>query len=707
MIFILFFIFTFSIDSSKLDIRGRCFTKSGCFTIFMDYNYRGNYLEICKNVTDLLSEYNFNPQNVLSIKLGHNTKLALYDDKLFKGNHTFILKNITHVNFPTTSIVINPINWDPIQQLVTSIAPTAVALEKKESSTRKFILPAISKTTIPVSNLIIPLPLTTSNTPTNNVKSTILKTKIDFPIFDISEITRPKIIKKESFNAISNPEFAFNDENKRRIGKSISSHQFKWFTNWMLPLKGDSTISFYAQALSDLIIGISSDLKVNDSMYEIVIGADVNTYSYVRAKGNQILTFPGVAIKNAKNVNRYTVKVDENDNKLTVSLFDTPLFDCIDSNFIKNLRYFSFRNGERNIYLFNVKSFPNQRLIQQTNPLIVFHSPGLESFADWKNDWTLPNKGEGSIIFSAQARNDIIVAVSDQKELTDHTYRVVIGAKKNTETIVTKGFSKTEICSTSNRILDTTKPQNYLIMFNHLKKKITIYNQGLLILECIDKDYEESVLWYNFSSLDDQVRFTYIGSLKRESTSKISAPTNNTISVAGGYNITITKPEKSTGTDQLEKYAKELNIASIVFSTKNNSLINWRPDWVLPEKGLGLILFRAEGRSEFHIILSDSMSKSQGNYEIILGDDNNLRSVVKRNGKTVCENPYPIRNIEKLNDFTIKVQHSQNKLTIYQNGLRIFRCIDPQFDKNVKWFTFASGNDLVNYFNIRKGKFRL
>lgn len=92
MIFILFFIFTFSIDSSKLDIRGRCFTKSGCFTIFMDYNYRGNYLEICKNVTDLLSEYNFNPQNVLSIKLGHNTKLALYDDKLFKGNHTFILK---------------------------------------------------------------------------------------------------------------------------------------------------------------------------------------------------------------------------------------------------------------------------------------------------------------------------------------------------------------------------------------------------------------------------------------------------------------------------------------------------------------------------------------------------------------------------------------------------------------------------------------
>ena len=533
------------------------------------------------------------------------------------------------------------------------------------------------------------------------------------------------------YSPIETPKVPFNDENARKIGFEVSSKVFSWSSDKLLPLKGDSTIHFYADAKSDLMVGITSQLN-SKLMYEVVIGADFNTRSYVRrVLDNKIIcSFEGVFINKKKYLNRFSLKIEQYKNIMTLKESDDELFICEDNQFIPSLRYYSMAAGNQAITFFNVHATANIQTFKRPKPVVVYTPSGFGIYDGWKESWSLPSKGEGAIIFSTPNKRDIIVGVSDRTTGdTDIYYEINIGVDNNTRTTITKGHAETEVCSVNHSIKSRNDIVNLLILFHNDLKKIELYIDGILILGCVDKNYLSTVKYYDFTSLEGDLKLYYVGSVKRSRNVKLYY-TENKLYAAGTFNVTKNETNVVTRKNitskkvvlnskgervvtsttsirpilstKVTQSGTNISTESLGFTTSKDVAPKWNPNNILPENGLGAILFTAVGESDIHVILSPKQSLIQPYYNIIIGAYFNTRSIIMRNGKIVCEDNNPVYKINEVNTYTIKVQGDENKITIYQNGIRTFRCIDEQFIKSVRYFTFTSDNP-VDYFNVRIG----
>ena len=467
-------------------------------------------------------------------------------------------------------------------------------------------------------------------------------------------------------------------------------------------------------------------------MYEVVIGADFNTRSYVRrVLDNKIIcSFEGVFINKKKYLNRFSLKIEQYKNIMTLKESDDELFICEDNQFIPSLRYYSMAAGNQAITFFNVHATANIQTFKRPKPVVVYTPSGFGIYDGWKESWSLPSKGEGAIIFSTPNKRDIIVGVSDRTTGdTDIYYEINIGVDNNTRTTITKGHAETEVCSVNHSIKSRNDIVNLLILFHNDLKKIELYIDGILILGCVDKNYLSTVKYYDFTSLEGDLKLYYVGSVKRSRNVKLYY-TENKLYAAGTFNVTKNETNVVTRKNitskkvvlnskgervvtsttsirpilstKVTQSGTNISTESLGFTTSKDVAPKWNPNNILPENGLGAILFTAVGESDIHVILSPKQSLIQPYYNIIIGAYFNTRSIIMRNGKIVCEDNNPVYKINEVNTYTIKVQGDENKITIYQNGIRTFRCIDEQFIKSVRYFTFTSDNP-VDYFNVRSG----
>jgi len=465
-------------------------------------------------------------------------------------------------------------------------------------------------------------------------------------------------------------------------------------------------------------------------MYEVVIGSNDNTSSKVRRNkdGKVICEFPGAIIPNTKMLNRYNIIINENSESIVVKVNGKPLFTCKDDLFIQNLLYYAVTNGSDSpVYYYNIKAFPNE-VVKPFKPAVSFSPVGFEIFNLWKEEWRLPKKAQGSIIFSTKARHDIIVAVSPIKGVHKDMYKIIIGAQGNTVTTIQRGEFGNPFCSSKVGINQSDNVNNFLIIVNKRRNKIAIFDNGIMTLTCHipTAEFSSDVLYYSFSSLDNKITYYYIGSVDPQIITEARKEIRYDI-VRGKYNITTfpsdkkiimkdVKVERETKsgvvstqvtrpvlTKRVDLNGKIVESNTVGFSVKN-SVLDWKNEWSLPENGLGSIIFSASGSSKIHVILSEGKSLIYPSYEFILGDQNNELSLIQKNGKTLCKQNGAIKNINKVNNYRISVNSLNYKFSVYQNSVRLFECYDFNFLKSVKWFTFIGDNKEVNYFNVRSAE---
>jgi hypothetical protein len=116
-----------------------------------------------------------------------------------------------------------------------------------------------------------------------------------------------------------------------------------WRPNWNIAEKGVRTIKFDAQANNDIHVSFSNSLGTTVPMYEIVIGGWGNTKSVVRrqSQGSELCSVNrGLHSPNTRS--SFTFTLDDIQGRIIVTENDNVILNCLDPNFIQNLKYYDF-----------------------------------------------------------------------------------------------------------------------------------------------------------------------------------------------------------------------------------------------------------------------------------------------------------------------------------------------------------------------------
>lgn len=140
-------------------------------------------------------------------------------------------------------------------------------------------------------------------------------------------------------------------------------------------------------------------------------------------------------------------------------------------------------------------------------------------YSSWNENLKFNSPGNGIILFSASARNDIHIALSDELCTKKPMYEIVVGGWSNTRSVIRKE-SQGYIYKTSEKHINTYSAQKYWIKLDSSVQTISVGYGDIpgedTIIEWTDPKFLLNVQYFAFSSWDSDISYSdiIISSLK-------------------------------------------------------------------------------------------------------------------------------------------------------------------------------------------------
>ncbi len=139
--------------------------------------------------------------------------------------------------------------------------------------------------------------------------------------------------------------------------------------------------------------------------------------------------------------------------------------------------------------------------------------PGMYAKYDWSNNWRLPTPGTGVLTFTAQAQNDVALAISPTAGMSDPMYEIVIGGWGNSQSVIRRKTLGTPVVTVAEG-LTTPGGQNRLwVSIDSNTKTIRVGRgepgQGVF-MSYTDADFVSAAQYVNFTSWNNPVSLSNI-----------------------------------------------------------------------------------------------------------------------------------------------------------------------------------------------------
>lgn len=248
--------------------------------------------------------------------------------------------------------------------------------------------------------------------------------------------------------------------------------QYDWKSRYYkLPTEGRGILFFAAKSSGyHLYIALSSEPEITYPMYEIVIRAGMNLESVIRrsvlgGSFEDLCIVPGVVTdSNFENMNQYWLSIDVETQVIQVGRgkqmdLASVFFVYKDLDFIGKTQYIAFSSWKEHVTYSDISvasmgsESSDSTLKQLWNLSTVEILPNLPSMTiqpmeanfDWSRHYKLPSKGQGCVLFSAEASNDVHVAISPSATTMYPSYHIVIGGRNNTLSRISKVITGTTV----------------------------------------------------------------------------------------------------------------------------------------------------------------------------------------------------------------------------------------------------------------------
>lgn len=135
-------------------------------------------------------------------------------------------------------------------------------------------------------------------------------------------------------------------------------------------------------------------------------------------------------------------------------------------------------------------------------------------YTSWDSVWHFEQPGTGTVFFTAQAGQDIHIAISDTAETNDPMYEIVIGGWSNTQSAIRR-VSQGDILKSSKKVIkDTEAEGTYWVSLNAAKKTVsagygTVAGKDIII-EWKDPKFLVKSSYFAFSSWDSLIEYSNI-----------------------------------------------------------------------------------------------------------------------------------------------------------------------------------------------------
>jgi len=264
-------------------------------------------------------------------------------------------------------------------------------------------------------------------------------------------------------------------DNKTTLTLSNSkSGVYTWKSEWKLPAQNKGIVTFTANAINDIFIGLGSEApKTSGSfVYELNVGGWKNTRTVIRKNSNDavIASFDTTKIANPGTPSSYWFLFDNG--RMMLGKGTKPgkgiLLDWTDSS-PSPVQYVSFANLNTPITFSNIAIKPlEDTLHNQLAPQYIAtgHKEGV--FTTWKQEWKLPTPDSGTVTFNALAPNSLYIALHTSpitSETTRPNYYLVIDNQSHQTTLVTDNGVQAILYS-KQIITDGATAQPYWFSYN-------------------------------------------------------------------------------------------------------------------------------------------------------------------------------------------------------------------------------------------------
>jgi hypothetical protein len=133
-------------------------------------------------------------------------------------------------------------------------------------------------------------------------------------------------------------------------------------------------------------------------------------------------------------------------------------------------------------------------------------------YTSWNPGWQFPSAGTGTVYFTAQAQNDIHIAISDEAQKKDPMYEIVIGGWGNQKSAIRRKSQGVVLQSSPNAIMENTG--TYWVSIDALKSTVSAgYGTEVgknIIIEWKDPHFLSNSRYFAFSSWSTDIEYSGI-----------------------------------------------------------------------------------------------------------------------------------------------------------------------------------------------------
>ncbi|MDQ5890129.1 MAG: hypothetical protein QG604_3 [Candidatus Dependentiae bacterium] len=432
---------------------------------------------------------------------------------------------------------------------------------------------------------------------------------------------------------------------------------------WKLSANSAGSIVFDVQGDGPYYFGLDNKLAtLANPLFEVIIGANKNTGAQIKKQGNIV-----ESITDARGVvsvpsHASTYWVIFNEDHISVGAGNKPgvktFLDWKDS-MSSEATYFSFSSDASNVRYSNIQNLPVAKQ-EKVDQYVIPANRGKYKF---DQTWRLLQSDFGGIVLKARGANDLCIGLHNSTGGTP-LYEVVIGADKNSRTVIKSNGSVVAAIDSANAVIKNQYvPAFYWVLYDHGSVCVGLGDKpGTNILLFWHDDTIEAdrgIIYYALAANDQMITVEQMASVKG-----ISWPVN---SIYNSYN--------------------------------KQGVFTWNPHWKL-KMGQTLTCDVTASNGEVYIGLNNIPSMMP-RYAVILGGWKNTKSVIMDKDTVAGKFDVTVKPITK----SLWITYQNNTISVGTgdpHSKELFSWNNPKPDSpdTVAYFALSSGSTNVLYENI-------
>ncbi|MGD1997385.1 MAG: hypothetical protein PVJ92_00545, partial [Candidatus Dependentiae bacterium] len=380
---------------------------------------------------------------------------------------------------------------------------------------------------------------------------------------------------------------------------------FRWNEHWMLPTKNSGAVTFFCSGPNEIIIGLNASPKAKSlsRIYEIIIGFDGNKGTVIRkldAKGVPIKLVESrdsIARNKSKgddDYKAYPYWISYHEGYIACGHGTKPgenlIVEWLDEDAPEKIKVFAFSCMQSRLSFSEIAATKAFHRVFGSRYSIYEE---MNNFV-WRDEWKLPESGNGTITFKAKANRDIKIGLSDDTSTKHADYIADIGMDGNTRSSLVevspdgKKYNRKALSEDPDILVKGNNKEYAEYWVTHNKGHLA-YGTGSnprdnIALEWVDRTPLAGLTHFSFSSWDNPVEIRDI---------KVQP-------------------------------AVEIPVGSRYSAVNRKGSFEWRPEWQLFEKDKAVIRFRTKGKESLIMGLHTGMGEpNESTFKLTIGGKKN------------------------------------------------------------------------------------